>query len=266
MVSRRWSFLGTVLLAAALTGCAATPPEPAPSPTPTSPQSDRDHLAGLAAAAQGNAYVATYQLTTSGRGPRTVTVAIGTDGSWVVALPATALSGLADIAMFQSKSGQFQCLLRQTAGTAGQRPDLEPLKAGCVKVTTLTAATDPRVQHVFTDWLPALTDRQTALAVTGVEPPAGVTGTCFSVASTSAALPPPVDPGTYCFDSDGMLTAAEVGFGTLRLAGPVEAAPPSVAMPAPVVTRAPVPMKAPPPPPPPPKPSPTPSATPSPSP
>src|SRR5262249_18535709 len=137
MVSRHWIFAGAVLLAA-VTGCSGRPPL-ASSPTATSPQSDRDHLAGLAAAAQGNAYVANYELTVPGLGSRTVTVAIGTDGSWVVGLPAMALSGLADIAMFQSSIGQFQCLLGPAAGTVGQRPDLGSLKPGCVKVTELTA-------------------------------------------------------------------------------------------------------------------------------
>ena len=250
---------GSVLFAAAVAGCNGPPPTSAPTPTAAAPQPARDRLAGLAAAAQGDAYVATYTLTTSGRGDRTVTVAIGTDGSWVVALPATALSGLADIAMFRSKDGEFQCVLGRAEGTEGQRADLGPLNPGCAKVTALTAAVDPRVQHIFTDWLPALTDRATALAVSSVPPPSGATGNCFSVQSTSAALAPPVDPGTYCFAADGVLTGATVGFGTLQLVSPVAAAPPSVAIPAPVVNRAPLPMVAPPAPPPPPTATPTPS-------
>jgi hypothetical protein len=128
-------------------------------------------------------------------------------------------------------------------------------------VAALTPTTDPVVEHIFTDWLAALTDRSTALSVSAVAAPADTTGRCFSVESISAALSPPVDPGVYCFDSDNMLTSASVGFGTLQLVGPVAAAPPSVAQPAPIVTRAPVPMKAPPAPPPPPTPSASPSPT-----
>jgi hypothetical protein len=244
-----------VLLVAAAAGCNSPLPTSSPTPTSTAPRPDRDRLAGLAAAAEGDAFVATYKLTTSGRGDRTVTVAIGTDGSWVVALPATALSGLADKALVRSKDGEFQCVLGPADGRAGERPDLGPLNPGCAKVSTLTTANDPRVQHIFTDWLSALTDRATALTVSAVPAPSGATGSCFSVESTSAALAPPVDPGTYCFDADGVLTAATVGFGTLQLVSPVAAAPPSVAMPGPVVNRAPLPMVAPPAPPPPPTPS-----------
>jgi hypothetical protein len=255
--------LATTLVAVGLglAACAGSPPQPLPTLTATAPQPDRDRLAGIAAAAEGNAYVATYQLTTPGYADRTVTVAVGTDGSWVIGLPATGLSGLADIAVFRSKDGLFQCLLGPASGTAGVRPDLGPLPPGCVKMPALTPTTDPEVEHVFTDWLAALTDRSTALSVSAVTAPAGVTGSCFSVESTSAALAPPVDPGTYCFDNDNMLTSASGGFGTLRLVGPVAAAPPSVARPAPIVTRAPVPMKAPPAPPPPPTPSASPSPT-----
>jgi hypothetical protein len=250
---------GSALLVA-LAACNSALPQATPTPTATSPQPDRDHLAGLAAAAEGDAYVATYKLSVSGRPDRTVTVAIGTDGSWVVAIPASGLSGLADLAMFQSKDGEFQCLLGPADGTEGSRPDLGSLNPGCAKVSTLTPANDPRVQHIFTDWLAALTDRSTALSVTQIPTPSGATGTCFSVESTSAALAPPVDPGTYCYDQDGVLTMAAVGFGTLHLVAPVAAAPPSVAMPAPVVNRTPIAMVAPSPPPPPP-PSPTPSAS-----
>jgi hypothetical protein len=254
--------LATLLPAAA---CSSGPPGPDPTPTVIGPQADRDHLAGLAAAAQGRAYVATYQLTATGHIDRTITVAIGSDGSWLVAIPATVLSGLADVAIFHSAASgnkaaaDYQCLLGPAAGTAGVRPDLGPLSPGCIRFTALTSATDPRVQHVFTDWLVALTDRATALSVTARPAPEGVAGACFAVESTSAALSPPVDPGWYCFTPDGQLTAASVGFGTLRLTGPVASAPPSVAMPGPVVARGLVPMVAPSPPP---SPTPSPSATP----
>lgn len=245
----RWGAVGVVVCATALSvtlgGCSSAPPTPAPTPTLVAPQADRDRLAGLAAAAQGRAYVATYQLVTPNRGERSVTVAVGTDGSWLVAIPGSGFSGLADLAMFQSSAGEFQCLLRLAPGTASSRPDLAAVAPGCVKVDNLTPATDPRVQHVFTDWLPALTDRSTALAVSAIPNPSGATGACFSVESTSAALTPPVDPGSYCFTPDGVLTAASVGFGQLRLAGAVAAAPPSVAMPGPVVNRPLVPVLAP---------------------
>jgi hypothetical protein len=240
--------LSILLLAA----CSAGPPEPAPSSAPAPRPADRDQLAGLAAAAKDRRYVATYTLREPDRPERTVTAAFGTDGTWLVAIPAGALSGLADVAVYASPAGLFQCLLGPASGTGGSRPDLGPLTPGCVQVPALTAATDPRVQHLFTDWIDPLVDRATALSVASAPAPDGVTGTCFSVESNSAALAPPVDPGLYCYATDGMLTAARV------LTGTVGAAPPSVAIPAPVVARDPWPITAPPAPPPPPSPTPSP--------
>jgi hypothetical protein len=252
------AWLGLALLCLVppcLAGCGASPPPgAAPTPTTLSRQDDRDRLSGLAAAAKDRRYVATYLLTTPlvttpNRAGRMVTVAVATDGSWVVAVPAGALSGLADIAVFSSAAGLFQCALGSAAGTSGSRSDLPPVSPGCVQVTRLTAAADPRVQHVFTDWIDPLVDRETALSVTAVPGLAGASGSCFSVESNSAALTPPVDPGIYCYDTDGMLTGVRASFGTLTLTGAVAPGPPTITMPAPVVSGAPLPMTAPPPPP-----------------
>ena len=245
-----------VIAGAGSVGCGgAPPPDDLPTPTALPPQADRDRLAGLAAAAKDRRYVATYTLSTPKRSNRTVTVAVASDGSWVVAVPAGALSGLADIAMFFSAAGLFQCALGPAAGAGGLRPDLPRVTPGCVKLGKLTAAIDPRVHHLFTDWIDPLVDRETALSVAAAAALPGSRGACYSVESNSAALAPPVDPGIYCYDSDGTLTAARLGFGTLTLTGAVAPAPPSVTMPGPVLNRAPLPMTAPPPPP-------TPTATP----
>jgi len=250
---RRWALSLLVAVAVApafamtfaLAGCGG-PPAPAPTDTPTGPPADRDQLAGLAAAAKDKRYVATYTFAVAKRSDRTVTVAYGMDGSWVVGIPAGALGGLADVAVYSSAAGLFQCALGPAAGTAGTRPDLGPITAGCVKVDALGPTTDPRVQHLFTDWNAALRDRQSALSVAAVPLLPGAVGACFSVESTSAALAPPVDPGVYCYRGDGLLTAAKVSFGTLTITGTVGAAPPSVTMPGPVVDRAPLPLTAPP--------------------
>ena len=236
-----------LLVGPALAGCGSTAPSPLPSATLDTRPADRDRLAGLAAAAKDKRYVATYTLTTPNRPDRTVTAAFAADGSWVVAVPGGALSGLADIAIYRSGVGLFQCLLGAATGAAGSRPDLEPLTPSCVPVPALTTATDPLVQHIFTDWIDALVDRAAALSVASTTL-AGAGGSCFSVESNSAALAPPVDPGVYCYTDDGILSGARVGFGTLLLAGAVEGAPPSVAIPAPVVARPPLPTAAPPPP------------------
>ena len=179
------------------------------------------------------------------RADRTVTVAIGHDGTWLVAIPAGALSGLADIAMFGEGTAPLPVRARPGRGHRRARPDLGPIAPGCVKVASCTAGTDPRVQHIFTDWIDPLLDRATAPSVAVAKPLAGRDGTCFSVESNSAALAPPVDPGIYCYRADGILTAAKVGFGTLTLAGAVAAAPPSVAHARPAGLRAPPPLTAP---------------------
>jgi hypothetical protein len=230
------------LLATALSGAMAScgrdePPDVPSTQQPSVPPGERDQLAGLAAAAKDKRYVATYTLATAKRPDRTVTVALATDGTWVVAVPAGALGGLADIAIYHSGAGTFQCTLGPAAGTAGTRPDLGPLTPGCVAVASLPQANDPQVEHIFTDWIDALVDRATALSVAAAPVLPGARGTCFSVESTAAALAPPVDPGVYCYDPDGVLTGAKIGFGTLTLAGAVAAAPPSVTMPGPTVSR-----------------------------
>jgi hypothetical protein len=228
---RTRSTAAILLAGTLLAGCSDGPPQNTPTPAVVAVQADRDRLAGLAATALDRRYVATYTLATPKRASRTVTVAVATDGSWVVAVPGSGLGGLADLAMYGTRTGLFQCALGPALGAAGSRPDLPPVTPGCAKVSRLTKATDPRVQHVFTDWIGPLVDRATALSVTAAPLLAGASGECFSVESNSAALAPPVDPGIYCYTPDGTLTAARLGFGTLTLASPVGAAPPSVAGP-----------------------------------
>jgi hypothetical protein len=244
--------LAAVTAVTPLAGCGGSPPATDPPvPQVSVAPGDRDRLAGLAAAAKDRRFVATYTLSTPRQADRTVTVALGSDGSWVVAVPAGALSGLADIAIFHSAAGLFQCTIGPAAGTAGSRPDLGPLTPGCVKVSGLTTSTDPRVEHLFTDWIDPLVDRATALSVAATSLLPGAQGSCYSVESNSAALTPPVDPGVYCFTADGLLTAARVGFGTVTLSAPAAPAPPAVALPAPIVARKPLPITAPDAPPPP---------------
>jgi hypothetical protein len=246
---RRWIVgVGTGLAVSIIAGCGSTPPTPTPTQGVEQRPADRDQLAGLAAAAKDRRYVATYTLSTPNRNDRTVTVAFGTDGTWVVAIPGAALSGLADVAVYGSAAGIFQCLI---GGAYGTRPDLGPLTPSCVPMPAYTKETDPRVQHVFTDWIDPLVDRATALSVTITAPLPNAQGTCYSVESNSTALAPPLDPGVYCYSPDGLLTAARLGFGALTLAAPAAPAPPSVTMPAPLVSRNPLPIVAPAAPPPP---------------
>jgi hypothetical protein len=76
-----------------------------------------------------------------------------------------------------------------------------------------------------------------------------VTGSCYSVETTTASVASPLDVGIYCYADDGTLTGARLSFGTLVLSGAPAAAPPSITMPGPVTADPPLGMAAPPPPP-----------------
>ena len=69
--------------------------------------------------------------------------------------------------------------------------------------------------------------------MTEVDPLDGAQGTCFSIDSISASLKAPVDIGIYCYAADGVLTAARVDFGQLKLVSQV-AGPATVPLPGPV--------------------------------
>lgn len=196
--------------------------------------------------------MATYKLTTSKRADRTVTVAFATDDSWVVSIPGGALGGYADIAILGNRAGLYECALGPAAGAvAAGGPPVVP---HCSKVS-LSTSTDPRVQHLFTDWIDDLTDRDSAISVDTAPMLTGASGSCFSIESNSAQLTPPVDPGIYCYASDGTLTGARLSFGTLVLTGTPGAAPSTITMPAPITSDKALPQKAPP------RPTPTPSAS-----
>jgi hypothetical protein len=243
----RRGLLGAVTLAVPvlLAGCGSTPPPPEPtasaSAPPTGAPEARDQLAALAAAAEDRHLVASYTLSTNGRPDRMVTVTDATDGSWRVDIPGGALGGTADVSVAQTRDGIYQCAL-----PSASRPD----PAGCVRVAPpdgrLAAAVDPRVQHVFTDWLTVLTDHEAPLSVSTSKPPRGARGSCFSVDSTSASLLAPLEIGIYCYDADGTLTAARLALGTLLLAGTPAAAPPTIALAGPVNGGEPLKMAAPP--------------------
>lgn len=229
---------GTAVVA--LSGCTATPPvldDPSPTAGPTGPTDAWGQLAARLAVAQDRRYVASYTLNSKGRGPRTVTVTIAQDGTWLVAVPGGALGGTTDVAIAATPSGLYQCAL----GTA----------PSCVRVAaadgTVPAANDPRVEYLFTSWLRILADRRQAIAVNPAIL-AGVAGQCFSVEPNSAALAPPVDAGIYCYDEDGTLTAASLAMGTFTLAGAPGPAPATIPLPGPVTAGTPLGMAAPPPP------------------
>nr|WP_246382429.1 hypothetical protein [Micromonospora jinlongensis] len=206
-----------------------------PSPTPTETgavevEAARDELAALAAAAQDRHLVAQYVYSRTGQPDRTIVFTSANDGSWRVDVPGGALGGAADVSMAATADGLFQCALP----SAGR-----PESASCVRLgdrdDAIPRRSDPRIQHPLTDWLDVLTDRRAPLAVAPASAPEGVTGTCYSVESTSASLNAPLDVGIYCYDRDGTPTGVRTGAGTLRLAAAPGPAPATVQLAGPVV-------------------------------
>jgi hypothetical protein len=250
---RRLPLATTVtVLVIGVSGCGGEPPvrpDQSPSARPaTAPADPWGQLAARVAAARDNRYVAAYSLVSRGRAARTVTVTVARDGSWIVTIPGGGLGGGADIAIAATPAGLYQCVLGATPG--------------CVRVAApdgqVPPRNDPRLEHLFTDWLAVFLDRAVAISVDTAAPLPGARGACFSVEPNAAALTPPVDPGIYCYDEKGTLTAAALGMGTLTLSSTPAPAPASVVLPGPVVPGAPLPTAAPPP-----SPTPVPSRSPS---
>ncbi|GAA2882133.1 hypothetical protein Acy02nite_78630 [Actinoplanes cyaneus] len=234
---RGLSALTAVALALGLAGCGdGGTPDAAPTPSASvsasatggSPDA-RVQLAGLAALAMDRRYAALYSFTGGDGVARNVVATVANDGTWRVDIASGALGGAADVSIVHNPNGVYQCTLSMTS---------TPVTPGCVHVAAkgekVPSRFDPKVQRLFRQWLPVFTDRESALAVSAVQPLAGATGSCYSVDSTTASLDAPVDVGVYCYAPDGMLTAARVGFGVLKLVRQV-AAPATVQFPGPEV-------------------------------
>ncbi|MEV4415017.1 hypothetical protein [Catellatospora sp. NPDC049609] len=215
----------------------ATPPSPAALTAPPGPTEPRAQLAARAAAAKDLRQVALYTFKSPKRPDRRITLTRALDGTWRIDVPGGAHSGAVDLALVFAGGALHQCAL-----AAGNHP-----YSGCVKVAGgLPAKADVKVQHLFTDWQNLLTDRRLALAVAEVPPLPGARGKCYSVESSAASLNLPLDAGIYCYETDGTLTAARVGFGTLLLEGTPGVAPQTAQLPGPVVPGQPLPLNAPP--------------------
>ncbi len=104
---------------------------------------------------------------------------------------------------------------------------------------------DPVFEHIFTDWLGVMLDRDAPISVFAAAPLPKSTGACYSVESNSASLAPVMGPGIFCFTPDGTLTAAKINAGTLTLAGPTLAAPSTTTLPAPITAGPAAPTRAP---------------------
>jgi hypothetical protein len=222
-----------------LAGCGGSRPQPAesetPSPVSTDAGSPADQLAGLVAAAVDARYVATYTYTQPGRAPRTITVTLARDGSWLIDVPGAALGGTRDMAVAGTRDGTFQCGL-------GAHPSCAQVarKGGAVP-----AKYDPKVEILFTTWIGRLSDRDAPLSVASAPTLRGAGGSCFSVEPTAASLSSPVPSGIYCLATDGTLTGAQLGIGTLTLNGKPTPAPVSITLPCPFTAGGAVPTKSP---------------------
>lgn len=250
MLRRGLSVSAAVLLLTGVTACSGES-QGAAQPT-ASASSDasaevvpraRGALAARAARAMDTAYAALYTLD-DGRGqPRSVVATVGRDGTWRVDVTGGALGGTADVSIVSTATGVYQCTLGSQSN---------PINPTCVKVAKpgkrVPADFSPRVERLFRQWLPVFTDRQAALSVAEVPPMADAKGTCFSIDSISASLADPVDIGIYCYADDGVLTAARVGFGEIKVTNQVPG-PATVTLPGPETAGPPMGMDAPPPPP-----------------
>lgn len=250
---------GMVGLSGCGTGAPATGESASPSttdsagslPPGTSPEQARAQLAARAAAAQDRHMVATYKLSSRNSPQRRVSVTLAADGTWRVDIAQGVLGGTADVSMARTGDGLYQCGLPSIDQPSTNQPSMnQATTTGCVRVGRadghIDGKYDPRVQHAFTDWLAVLTDQKAALAVSTARAANGIRGACFSVESSSVSLVAPLDLGVYCFDQDGTLTAATLGFGSLVLDGTPGPAPASVSLPAPVVDGDPLPTASPP--------------------
>lgn len=251
----RGATISILLCGVLASGCGNGDP-PAAEPLPDAPPPDvaRHALAAAAAAAQDRVGVSSYTLTSQGHPERTVSVLRAEDGSWRVDVPGGALGGAADVVMVSIDGQLYQCaagagLPSPTgAGAPGQPAGAStPVQPGCVAVTDLPAAADPRVHRLFSDWLDVFTDRSAAVAVAAVDPLAEVSddSDCFAVGPRAAGLVAAVDAGVYCYRADGALTGAQLPLGTLTLRETSPDAPESVTLPGPVVDGDPLPTSAP---------------------
>jgi hypothetical protein len=213
-----------------LGACSDPPPVTTESSRPNPPADARTTLAARAAAAQDLYQVASYRLRTPDRTDRTITVTTAKDGSWRLDVPGQALGGTVDIALVRTSAGLYQCAL----------PD-----AGCVRVSRVSASFDPKLHHLFTDWLDVFMDRDAALAVSAAAALPGVPGTCFAVDTSAVSVKAPLDAGIFCYAENGTLTGARTSVGTLSLMGTPTAGPEAVTLPGAIRTGQPLPNASP---------------------
>ena len=108
---------------------------------------------------------------------------------------------------------------------------------------TIPKKYDPVIQHVFTDWMAVMTDRDAPILVFVAAPLPHSTGQCFSVEPSSASIAPPMQAGIFCYTPDGTLTAAAIAHNKLTAVAAAAPAPPNNPLPGPVTSGPAAPIK-----------------------
>ena len=119
--------------------------------------------------------------------------------------------GTADVSLAATADGLFQCALPSAdpAGAGQLRTPRRPRRRRPAPARSPGAAPVHRLAGR------AHRPAGPARGLPG-QPPAGATGTCYSVESTSASLNAPLDVGIYCYDRDGTPTAVRTDSGMHR--------------------------------------------------
>lgn len=227
--------LPAIALVVMLMGCSATAsapheePEPSVMPRPTGSEpvigsiKDRGQLASAAAAAKDKHFTAEYTLTRDGQSDVTVRVMRATDGTWRIDIPKGLHGGKTDVTMAWNRTGYYQCVDQD--------------EVVCVNVADkdgkVPSSYDPRVQHVFTDWLDVLLERNAPLAVTKIKRIKGASkdSDCFSLRRNSVRVSAEIPDSVYCIEPNGTITAVDTTFGKLRLDGELLDASPRITLP-----------------------------------
>ncbi|WP_344311085.1 hypothetical protein [Fodinicola feengrottensis] len=225
----RWVAAVCAVPLLALAACAGPAPVPQPTTSATPQLPPRQQLAARAAQATALKFTATYALT---GGNAQQAASSSAPASQSVTISRTADGWRLDI----GDSAQVISLVHTTAGT--WKCTLSGAAPSCAQVAAAgqppPADDDFALLKVFTAWPQELANPATAIAVNVTSSPPAPTGVCFEVDIVSASIAAPVDPGTYCYDANGVLTGLRTSTGTLKLVS--SGAPPAaLALPAPLV-------------------------------
>ena len=184
-------------------------------------------------------------------------VSIANDDSWRVDVPGGALSGGANVSIVSNQTGVYQCLLggpatnvappptpaaSPGASPSPSRPRRLPFYASpaCVKAAaagkSLPKRADPVLEHIFTDWLDVMIDRNSPILVFQAAPVAQLDGRLL-FDRAELGIPCAADERRdLLLRPDGTLTAAAIAHNRLTIVGTPGAAPPTNPLPGGLIT------------------------------